>query len=205
MFLTTAFLKKRRQFSRKIEQVQGVLRVSDNSQNRKRSKRVARVACQGGAGALVIPRSASEQHTCRTAHMEGDQSCPYGCLGLGDCLDACRFSAIKINEQGLAEIDESRCTGCGLCAKACPRQLLIIGEREKSVFVRCSAPGYGKYKRQLCRAACIGCANCRSHCPYGAISIVHGLAVIDYQLCCNCGECLDCCPSCLDYSKVIGS
>ncbi|MBN1382326.1 MAG: 4Fe-4S binding protein [Deltaproteobacteria bacterium] len=41
-----------------------------------------------------------------------------GCSGL--CVDRCQVDAIRINSEGLAEIDYKRCIGCGVCAPVCP-------------------------------------------------------------------------------------
>ncbi len=36
------------------------------------------------------------------------------------CVKACPKQAISRTEEGLIEVDEPRCIGCGLCVKACP-------------------------------------------------------------------------------------
>ena len=67
----------------------------------------------------------------------GETGCSFGCLGCGDCVTACQFDAIHMNpETGLPEVDESKCTACGACAKACPRNIienLVVSVRK---FVR---------------------------------------------------------------------
>lgn len=178
--------------------------MSNKQSNPQKSKRIVKLACQGGANLLVKKHNHSGQITCREANETEESSCPYGCLGLGDCIRQCKFSAMKINEQGLVEIDEDKCVGCGLCIKVCPRQLLKIFDRGNSIYIRCNAKGYGKDKRLYCLGACIGCNNCINQCSHGAINVVYGLAEIDKKLCTNCGNCINSCPSCLDYSKVIG-
>ena len=35
----------------------------------------------------------------------GNWACPYGCLGMGDCADACQFDAIRVVD-GVAQIDK---------------------------------------------------------------------------------------------------
>ncbi len=47
---------------------------------------------------------------------------------------------------------------------------------------------------KMCRFSCIGLGDCMDHCVMGAISIVDGLAVIDYDKCISCGECAKHCP-----------
>lgn len=50
----------------------------------------------------------------------------------------------------------------------------------------------GGYKG--CRYACVGLGNCAAVCPFGAISIENGTAVVDYKLCGGCGTCVAACP-----------
>lgn len=51
----------------------------------------------------------------------GESPCPNGCLGCGDCVEACPYGAMQMNlETGLPEVIEDKCVGCGACVKACP-------------------------------------------------------------------------------------
>ncbi|MBE6714223.1 MAG: 4Fe-4S dicluster domain-containing protein [Ruminococcaceae bacterium] len=45
-----------------------------------------------------------------------------------------------------------------------------------------------------CKYACVGMGNCVKVCPFGAISIKDGTAVVDYKLCTGCGNCVTACP-----------
>ena len=40
------------------------------------------------------------------------KACAYGCMGLGSCVKACQFGAIKI-ENGVAVVDPDVCVSCG--------------------------------------------------------------------------------------------
>lgn len=42
------------------------------------------------------------------------------CIGCGTCERNCSFSAIKVNEKGIAQVDPIACKGCGVCASSCP-------------------------------------------------------------------------------------
>ena len=53
----------------------------------------------------------------------GPKSCGNGCLGFGNCVKACKFDAIHI-ENGIAVVDGEACKACGACVKACPRNLI---------------------------------------------------------------------------------
>lgn len=45
-----------------------------------------------------------------------------------------------------------------------------------------------------CRFACIGLGDCLHDCPFDAIRMKDGLAVVDEALCRACGKCVDACP-----------
>jgi NADPH-dependent glutamate synthase beta subunit-like oxidoreductase len=56
----------------------------------------------------------------------GQRDCKVGCLGMGDCIQACTFDAIEMGPDGYPIIDESKCVGCGNCASVCPQDVLEI-------------------------------------------------------------------------------
>jgi Na+-translocating ferredoxin:NAD+ oxidoreductase subunit B len=41
------------------------------------------------------------------------------CSGCGICVDRCGLRAIAINDAGVSEMDQDRCIGCGLCVITC--------------------------------------------------------------------------------------
>lgn len=47
---------------------------------------------------------------------------------------------------------------------------------------------------KLCPNGCIGLGTCVSVCPFSAISVVNGVAVVDYTECQGCGVCVRACP-----------
>ena len=56
----------------------------------------------------------------------GQRECEVGCLGLGDCVRACIFDAIKIGPEGYPVVDEIKCVGCGACERVCPKDIMEI-------------------------------------------------------------------------------
>ncbi|MFC1813987.1 FAD-dependent oxidoreductase [Thermodesulfobacteriota bacterium] len=56
----------------------------------------------------------------------GQRECPVGCLGIGDCVKACIFDALKIGPHGYPVVDEMKCVGCGACEKVCPKDIMAI-------------------------------------------------------------------------------
>ena len=123
----------------------------------------------------------------------GPLSCKYGCLGYGNCVRACRYSAISVRG-GIAVVDEDLCVGCMACAKACPRGLIVPVEPGRNVVIACASMAKGVVTTRGCTVGCIGCGLCKRVCPEGAIDVVNNLAVIDYSKCKNCGLCATVCP-----------
>lgn len=124
----------------------------------------------------------------------GFKACRYGCLGLGNCVDACPFEAISMGAHGLPVIDMEACTGCGVCVSSCPRNLLktIPGSREAHL-VLCSSHDRGKSVAKACKNGCIACRACVKACDQDAIEMQDNLAVIDPEKCNNCGDCIPAC------------
>ncbi len=129
----------------------------------------------------------------------GETGCGYGCLGCGDCVNACKFGAITINsETGLPEVDEDKCTGCGACVKACPRHIIELrkkGPKGRRVYVRCVNKDKGAVAMKACKAACIGCGKCAKECKFEAITIENNLSYIDPDKCRMCRKCEAACPT----------
>lgn len=138
--------------------------------------------------------------SCKVAHATcgGETACSFGCLGCGDCVQACNFNAIHMNpETGLPEVDEELCTACGACVKACPRAIIEIrpkGKNNRRVYVQCVNKDKGAVAGKACKVACIGCGKCVKICPFEAITLVNNLAYIDPDKCKLCRKCETECP-----------
>ena len=159
----------------------------------------------------VVRCNGSCEHRPRTTRYDGVSSCAvanatyggetdstFGCLGCGDCVDACQFDAIHMNpETGLPEVDENACTACGACVKACPRRIIELrpkGKNNRRVYVSCVNKDKGAQTRKACSVGCIGCGKCVKVCPFEAITLENNLAYIDPAKCKLCRKCEAECP-----------
>ena len=131
----------------------------------------------------------------------GPLACKFGCLGFGNCVKACKYGAMSVVD-GVAKVDNSKCTGCMACAAACPRGLIASVDHDKHVVIACNSMAKGAVTVRGCSQGCIGCGMCVKICPHDAIKVEKNLAVIDYSICTSCGLCAAVCPKKLIASPV---
>lgn len=139
--------------------------------------------------------------TCQFAHslFSGEGGCPFGCLGYGDCVVACAFDAMYMDEKtGLPVILDDKCVACGACVKACPRNIIEMrkkGKKDRRIFVSCINKEKGGPAKKNCAVACIGCGKCVKECKFDAIVLENNLAYIDFNKCTLCRKCVIVCPT----------
>ena len=154
------------------------------------------VNCIGDSSAQQKKMEYKGVQSCEAAKQlfGGENSCAFGCLGYGDCRIVCPVNAVCM-ENSLARIDARLCTGCALCVKACPNNLISVQNAGTPVFVLCSNIEKGAIVRKKCSRGCIACTKCVRECPNGAISIEDNLATIDYGKCAGatCRRCVEVC------------
>ncbi len=63
------------------------------------------------------PMLASSGYTCELDETQ--------CIGCGECVDTCQFSAISFNDLTSA-IDDEKCMGCGICVSHCTQGALSL-------------------------------------------------------------------------------
>jgi electron transport complex protein RnfB len=163
--------------------------------------KVAVLLCNGTRENTTLTSYYDGARDCRIAHLlySGEKGCSYGCLGIGDCVKACTFGAIRLDDvTGLPVIDDSKCTACGACARACPRNLIEIRRRAKKdrkIYVACSSCDKGGISRKVCKVSCIACNKCVQVCEAGAVSVDNYVAYIDASKCTFCRKCVTACPT----------
>ena len=116
----------------KIAEIMGVEAVS--AQPKK-----AYIACSGQVGKAVKKYDFDGTVSCFDIAVlkKGDKMCDYACLGYGECVKKCAFGALSI-ENGIASVDRTKCTGCGVCAATCPKSVIKILHENIKAFVACS-------------------------------------------------------------------
>ena len=167
----------------------------------KKEPTVATVRCGGVCSKRPRTNEYNGTKSCVIAasFYVGESACAYGCLGYGDCVEACAFDAIKVNpETGIAEVDPDKCTACGACVKACPKKIIELRKKwpkNRAVYVACASKDKGAVTMKACKAGCIGCGKCAKVCAFDAITVENGLAYIDSQKCKLCRKCVNECPT----------
>ena len=160
-------------------------------------RRVAFVRCAGGHRASHKFEKYVGLDDCVAAMKvsgNGFLDCSAGCLGLGSCVKACKFDAIHINSNGVAEVDKDKCTHCMKCAEACPRGVIADMPYAADIILTCASKDKGVVAKNNCAVSCIACKLCEKSCPNEAIKIKNNLAFIDYNKCTACGICASKCP-----------
>ena len=87
-------------------------------------------------------------------------NCCACCCGMMGAIKTFEIRNAIVTSNWMCEIDQSRCKGCGVCARTCPMEAIgMSGEEEgrKRLWAVCD------------QALCLGCGVCYSACKHGAI------------------------------------
>ena len=145
-------------------------------------KQVARLACAGGENVATTQAQYQGMQSCRAATQVagGGKTCFWGCLGLADCANVCDFDAIHMSEDGLPVVDEDKCTACGDCVTACPKDLFSLQPVTQHLWVQCKNLEQGDDMLSHCQVACTACGRCAMDAPNNLISMQDNLPQIHY-------------------------
>lgn len=162
---------------------------------------IAVVRCQGSPEYRPRTSRYDGVEDCSISHSlyAGETDCAFGCMGYGDCVKACTFDAMYMDEKtGLPVIIDEKCVACGACVKECPRNIIELRKRarkDRKLFVSCVNCDKGGPARRACKVACIACNKCYNVCAFDAIRIENNLAYIDAFKCTFCRKCVEECPT----------
>jgi Na+-translocating ferredoxin:NAD+ oxidoreductase subunit B len=161
---------------------------------------IAVVRCNGSYANSPKKSVYEGASSCVFAHnlFTGEGGCPFGCLGLADCVRACNFDAIFIDQNTGLPVVKDNCVACGACVTACPRKIIELRPKDKKdrrIFVSCVNQEKGGPAKKNCAVACIGCSKCVKVCAFDAITMTNNLAYIDPAKCKLCRKCVVECPT----------
>jgi len=167
---------------------------------------IAVLKCRGGSTRAKDAFTYEGIRDCNAAVLiqNGPKLCPNACIGLGTCVEACPFDAIKMGDDDLPIINRDNCTGCGACVVVCPKDVLELMPSEDHVWIACNNKYPGKLVKSACETGCIACQRCVKECPFDAITFDNNLAHIDYEKCKNCQICVVVCPTGTIHTKKSG-
>ena len=128
---------------------------------------MAVVHCAGGTKEAKERAIYDGIEDCWAAELAGGGSkeCSAGCLGLSSCVKVCAFDALHITDNGIALVDPEKCTGCGECVAACPRNLIEMIPKSQKIFLACNTPDRGSKVKKYCSVGCTACTLCVKASP----------------------------------------
>lgn len=144
-------------------------------------KQVARLACAGGTNVAINRAQYVGIESCQAATLVsgGGKGCFWGCLGHGDCEVVCDFDAITMDEHGLPIVDAEKCTACGDCVEACPKDLFSLQPISHKLWVACKNLEHGEAVLEDCQVGCTACGKCAMDAGE-LITMKNNLPVINY-------------------------
>jgi len=147
-------------------------------------KKVARLACAGGAHVAFTRARYAGLKTCRAAAVVGGggKECAWGCLGLGDCEVVCDFDALHLDSHGLPVVDADKCSACNDCVEVCPKGLFSLEPISHRLWVACKNQADGDTAEAACEVACTACGKCVADAPPGLMHLNGQLATVRYEL-----------------------
>ena len=181
-----------------MELAKAIAEITGTEQPDEKQRLVATVICQGTVDRCKekFPYVGIQDCIAATLINDGNRACKYACLGLGTCVEACKFDAITIDPHDkIARVDPDKCTSCGACVAVCPKHVLVMQPVTLPVRVLCRAADEGVLVSDNCKIGCIGCELCEQTCKFGAITMKDHLPQFDNEKCTGCMMCAEVCPT----------
>ena len=132
---------------------------------------VARPGCTYGVKDADVKYIYDGLSDCRAAALlsGGMKVCNIGCLGLGSCVKVCQFGALSMGPDGLPQVNEEKCTGCGACERVCPKHIITLSSVTRRII--------REYTTEDCTTPC------QRACPAGIdiCEYIHQISLGDYH------------------------
>lgn len=87
-------------------------------------------------------------------------------IGIFERLLLPDYGNVKQVTWAAISVDEEKCTGCSLCARACPADSIMVKDKKARM-----KPVKGSLTGEPGISQCMGCGDCMALCPAGAITI----------------------------------
>ncbi|MBD3320151.1 MAG: 4Fe-4S dicluster domain-containing protein, partial [Chitinivibrionales bacterium] len=81
----------------------------------------------------------------------------------------------------VAVVKSEKCTGCGKCVTACPRNIIELVPRIHKIYLGCNNHDRGAKVKKYCSVGCTACTLCVKATPSGAIKMADNLPRMDYS------------------------
>lgn len=161
-------------------QVAKILGIADESTV---ERMVAFIHCRGNHDVTKLDYRYDGIEECNAAYMlfQGDNTCTYGCLHLGSCMQVCPVDAIHRDGKGNLSVDPDACIGCRKCTLVCPTKVIRMIPAGGSHAIACNSHDPGPVVRKICEVGCIACKICEKKFPDSGCTVVDFLSEIDYE------------------------
>lgn len=111
-----------------------------------------------------------------------------GCIPGGENTAKAVAKVMGVDDSGTAAAKNIAVVNCGGTDKIVKDKFAYSGPAD------CVSASLVWGGHKDCSYGCLGLGTCVSACPFGALSIVDGLAVVDEVKCTGCGKCVKACP-----------